>query len=88
MLRKLTCMLGLAVLLSTAPVLSSNAECNTGVKRSVNKTSSTVKHSLKRTGSALKTGFNKTKGTVKTNYKKTKNRILNDDKSRDKMERM
>jgi hypothetical protein len=90
MFKKLICMLGLAVLLSSAPAFAANSqavkgsavrfqsddESHTGVKRTYKKAKHKVRHAV-----------NKSTNTVKTQYNKAKNRVKTDDEKRDMQER-
>jgi hypothetical protein len=81
MLRKLSYILGIAILLS-APISSfsqtdeKTEEHHTGVKRTYNK----AKHKVKR-------AWNKTKSTTSKEYNKAKTRVTTDDDKKDAQER-
>ena len=90
MFKKLISVVGLAVLLSSAPTFGttvpagnartvkfqSKDESHTGVKRTYKKTKHRVRHVV-----------GKSKSTVKTQYNKVKNRVKTDDQTRDNQER-
>ena len=82
MIKKLTFMLGIAILLSSAPISSfsqtdeKTEEHHTGVKRTYNKAKHKVKHA-----------WNKTKSATSSTYNKAKTRVTTDDTKRDAQEK-
>ncbi|MDP4219098.1 MAG: hypothetical protein Q8916_14090 [Bacteroidota bacterium] len=81
MLRKLSYVLGVAILLSSAPITGFSqdkpeTEQHTGVKRTYNKAKHKVKRSWKKAKTSTKNTVNKAKARVKT-----------DDTQRDQQER-
>jgi len=82
MFKKLSFILGIAILLSSAPIhgfaqeKESTEEHHTGVKRTYLKAKHKIKHA-----------WNKTKATTSKEYHKAKTRVTTDDEKRDAQEK-